>query len=70
LANEGESPGKGGNAVVSQVHHYLQNYGLGEQHAYFQCDNCCGQNKNHAVVWYILWRVLAGIYLPFICEKF
>ncbi|XP_052254611.1 uncharacterized protein LOC127860544 isoform X2 [Dreissena polymorpha] len=52
LADDGQSHGKGANAVVSQVHHYLNTYGLGEQHAHFQCDNCCGQNKNNIVIWF------------------
>ncbi|KAH3705704.1 hypothetical protein DPMN_080782 [Dreissena polymorpha] len=62
LADEGQSHGKGANAVVSQVHHHLNTYGLGEQHAHFQCDNCCGQNKNNIVIWYLLWRVLVGLH--------
>ncbi|KAH3827341.1 hypothetical protein DPMN_129274 [Dreissena polymorpha] len=45
-----------------QVHHYLNTYGLGEQHAHFQCDYCCGQNKNNIVIWYLLWRVLVGLH--------
>ncbi|KAH3868635.1 hypothetical protein DPMN_031786 [Dreissena polymorpha] len=36
LADEGQSHGKGANAVVSQVHHYLNTNSLGEQHAHFQ----------------------------------
>ncbi|XP_052267081.1 uncharacterized protein LOC127868930 [Dreissena polymorpha] len=62
LADEGQSHGKGANAVVSQVHHYLNTYGLGEQHAHFQRDNFCGQNKNNIVIWYLLWRVLVGLH--------
>ena len=66
LADEGQSHGKGANAVVRQVHHYLNTYGLGEQHAHFQCDNCCGQNKNNMVIWYQLWRVLVGNNKPLV----
>ncbi|KAH3806326.1 hypothetical protein DPMN_134645 [Dreissena polymorpha] len=40
----------------------LGSYGLGEQHSHFQCDNCCGQNKNNIVIWYLLWRVLVGLH--------
>ncbi|KAH3718435.1 hypothetical protein DPMN_061239 [Dreissena polymorpha] len=50
LADEGQSHDKGENAVVSQVHHYLNTYNLGEQHAHFQCDNCCGQIKDNMVI--------------------
>ncbi|KAH3702697.1 hypothetical protein DPMN_077724 [Dreissena polymorpha] len=62
--------GKGANAVVSQVHHYLKTYGLGEQHAHFQCDNCCGKNKNNIVIWYLLWRVLVGNNKPLAIAQF
>ncbi|XP_052279595.1 uncharacterized protein LOC127877603 isoform X2 [Dreissena polymorpha] len=41
-----------------KVHHYLNTNSLGKQHAHVQCDNCCGQNKNNIVIWYLLWRVL------------
>jgi hypothetical protein len=60
LANEGESPGKGANTVISFVHHYLHHYGLGEEEAVFHFDNCAGQNKNNCVLWYGLWRVIVG----------
>ncbi|XP_052216280.1 uncharacterized protein LOC127834463 [Dreissena polymorpha] len=62
LANEGESPGKGANTVVSYMHHYLHHYGLGEEEAVFHFDNCAGQNKNNCVLWYALWRVIVGLH--------
>ena len=60
LSDEVEAPGKDANIVVSQVHHNLCTFGLGEQHAIFDCGNCTDQNKNHVVIWYALWQVLAG----------
>ena len=60
LADEGVAPGKGANTVISYVHHYLGKYGLGEITAQFHFDNSCGQNKNNAVLWYALWRVMTG----------
>ncbi|XP_064631663.1 uncharacterized protein LOC135489956 [Lineus longissimus] len=60
LIDEGMASSKGSNAVISYVHHFLGNYGLGEKHADLHCDNCSGQNKNKFVVWYLLWRVMNG----------
>jgi len=60
LADEGLSPGKGANTVISYVHHYLDHYGLGETEAEFHFDNCSGQNKNNMVLWYALWRIMTG----------
>jgi hypothetical protein len=60
LADEGQSPGKGANTVVSYVHHFLQHYGLGEETASFHFDNCAGQNKNNIVLQYAMWRVILG----------
>lgn len=63
LADEGLAPGKGANTVISYVHHYLQTYGLREMTAQFHFDNCCGQNKNNAVLWYAMWRVMTGLHV-------
>ncbi|XP_052818350.1 uncharacterized protein LOC128244378 [Mya arenaria] len=51
-------PGKGADTVVSLVHHYFHYHGLGEQNAEIHFDNCAGQNKNHTVLWYALWRTM------------
>ena len=48
---------KGANNVISYLHHYLENYGLGEKILFLQADNCCGQNKNNAMMQYLHWRV-------------
>ena len=53
--------GKGANSVISMVHHYLQNYTLGETVLYIHADNCVGQNKNNIVMQYLCWRILAGL---------
>ncbi|XP_076454400.1 uncharacterized protein LOC143289285 [Babylonia areolata] len=60
LIDEGASSSKGSNAVVSYLHHFFNNYGVGEQHCDLHCDNCSGQNKNRFVLWYCAWRVLMG----------
>ncbi|XP_070174272.1 uncharacterized protein [Littorina saxatilis] len=60
LIDEGASTTKGSNAVISYLHHFFGNYGLGESHADLHCDNCAGQNKNKFVLWYFAWRVMTG----------
>ena len=62
LIDEGMCISKGSNAVISYVHHFFENYGLGESSVHLHCDNCSGQNKNKFVVWYLAWRVLAGLH--------
>ena len=46
LIDEGMTSTKGSNAVISYLHHFFENYGLGEEHLSLHCDNCSGQNKN------------------------
>jgi len=46
--------------VINYIHHFLEEYGLGEECLYLHCDNCVGQNKNKYVVAYFLWRVMSG----------
>ena len=53
--------GKGPNAIASMLHHYLQNYSLGESVLYVHADNCVGQNKNNVIMHYLCWRILAGL---------
>ena len=60
LIDECVQTGKGGNCVISLLHYYLENYGLGESHMHLHADNCSGQNKNSYVMWYMMWRVLTG----------
>ena len=53
LADEAGSCGKGENTVVSQLHYYFENHGLGEKEVYLHADNCVGQNKNSCMVQYL-----------------
>lgn len=46
LADEGMCSGKRSNSVLSYLHHFFANYGLGEYSVDLRCDNCSGQNKN------------------------
>ena len=43
LIDEPVAVGKGANATISYVHHFLENHGMGEQRAYFHADNCAGK---------------------------
>ena len=46
LIDEAVSVGKGANATISYVHHYLENHGMGETKALFHADNCTGKFQN------------------------
>ena len=57
LIDENEVIGKGANATISLLHHFLETHGLKEAKLLLHADNCIGQNKNNAVVHYLMWRV-------------
>jgi hypothetical protein len=42
--------------------HFFTHHGVGEKYACLTADNCVGQNKNNAVLQYLLYRVLAGLH--------
>jgi hypothetical protein len=60
LIDEADFPGKGADTVISLLDHFFDNYGLGEEHALLTADNCVGQNKNNAVIQYLMYRVITG----------
>lgn len=60
LIDEAENPGKGADCVISLIHHYFETHTKGERAAYLHADNCTGQNKNNAVIQYLVWRVLTN----------
>jgi hypothetical protein len=62
LVDEAHCTSKGSNSVISYLHHFLENYGLGETELHLHCDNCAGQNKNNFVLYYLAWRVATGLY--------
>ena len=43
LIDEADDVGKGANATISLVHHYLPNYGLKEKHLQLHANNCVRQ---------------------------
>ena len=44
------------------LHYFFENHGIGETDVYLHADNCCGQNKNFYVRWYLSWRVIVGLH--------
>lgn len=60
LIDEAVDMGKGSNTIVSMLHHFFVNHGLGEKIVHLHADNCGGQNKNCTMVQYLLWRVMTG----------
>ena len=60
LIDEAVTCGKGANSVISYFHHFLGAYGLGEVKLHIHADNCSGQNKNSAMIHYLLWRVMTA----------
>ena len=62
LIDEEDFPEKNANTVISILDHFFTYHGLGEKYACLTADNCVGQNKNNAVLHYLLYRVLAGLH--------
>ena len=60
LIDEGETIGKGANATVSLLNHFLDNHGLKEDNMFLHADNCVAQNKNNVLIQYLLFRTLKG----------
>ena len=50
LLDEAMDTGKGGNTVVSFLHHFFQHHSLGEVELWLHADNCTGQNKNNVML--------------------
>ena len=62
LVDEAHLISKGSNAVISYLHYFFENFGLGETDVHLHCDNCSGQNKNRFVPWYCAWREALGLH--------
>lgn len=62
LVDEAHLISKGSNAVISYLHFFFRNYGLGQTDVQLHCDNCSGQNKKRFVLWYCAWRVAMGLH--------
>ncbi len=62
LINEEYSPEKNANTVISLLDHFFTNHSLGEKWVHLTADNCVGQNKNNALIQYLMYRVLVGLH--------
>jgi len=62
LIDEEHFPGKNANTVISLLDHFFTNYGLGEKWVHLTADNCAGQNKNNALIQYLMYRVFTGLH--------
>lgn len=56
LLDEAVETGKGANTVISLLDFFLEDYGLKEVACHLHADNCSGQNKNNAMLHYLMWR--------------
>ena len=62
MIDEAYNTGKGGNTIISMLDHFLRVYGFGERRVHFHCDNCCGQNKNRFLMFYMMYWILCGLH--------
>jgi hypothetical protein len=62
LIDEADFLEKNANTVISLLDHFFENYGFGEKMMYLTADNCVGQNKNNALMQYLMYRVLTGLH--------
>jgi hypothetical protein len=62
LIDEADFLEKNANMVISLLDHFFSNHGLGEKTVYLTADNCVGQNKNNALMQYLMYRTLAGLH--------
>ena len=68
LIDEAFDTEKGANRVISMLHFYLENYGLNAVRLHLNADNCCGQNKNNAMIQenYVITLLQISIVLYFL----
>jgi len=62
LIDEADFLEKNANTVISLLDHFFLHHGLGEVSAYLTADNCVGQNKNNALIQYLMYRVLTSLH--------
>ena len=46
--------------MISRLHSFFDIHGLGETDVYLHADNCTEQNKDNAMIDYLMWRVMTG----------
>jgi len=62
LIDEADFLEKNANTVISLLDHFFTYHGLGEKSVYLTADNCVGQNKNNALIQYLMYRILSGLH--------
>jgi len=62
LIDEEHTLEKNANVVISLLEHFFTNHSLGEKWVHLTADNCVGQNKNNALIQYLMYRVLVGLH--------
>lgn len=62
LIDETDFLEKNANTVISLLDHFFTYHGLGEKSVYLTADNCVGQNKNNALIQYLMYRILTGLH--------
>ena len=62
LIDEADFMEKNANTVISLLDHFFTHHGLGEKYIHLTADNCVGQNKNNALLQYLLYRIIAGLH--------
>lgn len=62
LIDEADFLEKNANTVISLLDHFFENHALGEKSVYLTADNCVGQNKNNALIQYLMYRILMGLH--------
>lgn len=68
LIDESCMTGKGANETVSYLDHYFKHHAVKSLKVNIHCDNCRGQNKNNAVMQYLLLRTLLGLHDDIECS--
>ena len=62
LIDEADFLAKSPNTVISLLDHFFANHSLGEKTVHLTADNCVAQNKNNAMLHYLMYRVLTGLH--------
>lgn len=62
LIDEADFYNKGANTVISLLDHFFITHSLGESSVSLTADNCGSQNKNNAMIHYLLFRTMMGFH--------